>query len=823
MNILFLKNIKQKLLVQNTWLATFFLSFIVMCLVGLIGRQIVTVTATDQFRKDSHQIEENINTSIHRYSDLLLGLHSFILSNNGVNEQQFDKYTDSLSLEKQYPALHMIDFTSYETSESLDDVYTSLVREYQNGNEKNLNDILNAIEANKSNTQADLKNGLNEFYIMKYAAPMENSYPYIGLNMYTRNESKKELLEAKKTKEIRSTGKIYISKKGNEYPFVVMRMAVLDDKVAKYPVYYGSVGVSIKLDKSLFGNLNKNVSYIDFQIFSSEEEGKTLIYDSRFNRTTTEESWPKKLFNYKGEKFIREQPLKIANRELFIKTFSNKIPPNVFEMNIVFILMAVVFLFSLLLIHGFIFQRKERKDESKIAEEKYNKLKKQANTDELTGLLNRRAFFLELEERIRHHKIHGNKNIYLLFIDLDGFKRVNDTLGHSAGDMVLKEYASRLVTFAKTMPCYYYRLGGDEFTIFIENDSIKHDLKPQEVENFAKELLNLTAVPFYVRGEEFVLGQSIGIAEYPINGITPEELFKNSDMAMYEAKKRGRNCYMFYSKNFSEEMEKKTQILNLLNTAVDKEEFYCLFQPKVKKEGGASNYVIRGAETLLRWNNPKLGHISPAYFIPLAEEAGLMPQIGNWLIKKVAQTMASWKDNNLKEIKVAINVSAKQFNNENLPDYYAGVLQQYGISPERIIIEITESAMMKEPEKTKQILHGFRQYGFGVSVDDFGTGHSSLSYLRQFPVTEIKIDKSFVDDILTDEHDRIIVEGIISMSQKLKLDVVLEGVESQEQLNWIEQQEVYGKGIKIQGFLFSKPLNEKDLLVFAQKNTSSSY
>lgn len=818
MKILFFKTIKEKVLVQNSWLATFFLSFIIMCLVGLVGRQIVTVTATDQFKKDSNQIEESINSSLHRYNDLLVGLHSFILSNNGVNEQQFDKYADSLSLEKQYPALHMIDFTSYETGDSMNDFYKLLKQEYQVGDEKNLKDILDAIEGNESNTQIDIKNGVNEFYIVKYVAPIENTYPYVGLNVAARNESKKELLEAKKTKEIRSTGKIYTSKKANEYPFVSMRMAVLDDKIKNYPIYYGSVGVSIKLDKSLFGALNKNVNYIDFQIFSSEEEGKTLVYDSRFNRTTTEESWPKKLFNYKGEKFIQEHSLKIANRELFIKTFTNKIPPNIFDMNIVFMLMAVVFLLSLLLIHSFIFQRKERKDEFKIAEERYNKLKKQANTDELTGLLNRRAFFIELEERIKHHKVHGNKNIYLLFIDLDGFKRVNDTLGHSAGDMVLKEYASRLVTFAKTMPCYYYRLGGDEFTIFIENDSIKHDLTPQDVENFAKELLNITSVPFYVRGEEFILGQSIGIAEYPVNGVSPEELFKNSDMAMYEAKKKGRNCYMFYSKNFSEEMEKKTQILNLLNSAIDKEEFYCLFQPKVKKENEGSHYTIRGVETLLRWNNPKLGHISPAYFIPLAEEAGLMPQIGNWLINKVAQTMASWKDEKLQEIKVAINVSAKQFNNENLPDYYAGVLRQYGINPERIIIEITESAMMKEPEKTKQILYGFREYGFGVSVDDFGTGHSSLSYLRQFPVTEIKIDKSFVDDILVDEHDRIIVEGIISMSQKLKLDVVLEGVESQEQLTWIEQQEVYGKGIKIQGFLFSKPLSEKDLLVFAQKN-----
>lgn len=787
------------------------ISLVVMAMSGIVAEQLVLTRADSQFTKDSQQITDTLNNSLIRYSDLLLGMHSFMLSNNNVNQRQFDKYTESLYLSSQYPAIHMLDFAEHVREPQLKQFYSDLNKEYAENEPTLYNDrIKNALKDNEDNVSKEFNH-----YIVKYATPLNNTYPYIGMDLSNNLAIVKQIKEGLGTREINSSGKIFISKKGNEYPFVTLRLAHFTNEI-----YAGSIGASIRLDKTLFGNLNTNLNYIEFQIFSSEEEGKTLIYDSRYDRKTMDVFWPKVLFNEKRNKFTNEHTFKIGKRDFFIKTFSTTIPPNVADMSLVIIISLSLFFISFAIIYFGIFQRIKRKELNEKNEERTSKLQIQATTDELTGLFNRRAFFVDLEERIQKYKLENSqevhKDMFLFFIDLDGFKRVNDTLGHSAGDIVLKEYAARLKLFAKIMPCSYYRIGGDEFTVFVENNLT--DNKPinlSDIENFAKSLLSLTDSPFQVKDEEFLLSQSIGIAEYPSDGTTPEELFKNSDMAMYEAKHSGKNCYLFFSQNFSKELEQRNQILNLLNSAIDKKEFHVEFQPKMRKDNGV--YKIKGVETLLRWNNAKLGSVSPALFIPLAEEAGFMNDIGIWLINQVAKTIHGWKRTGMPDINVAINISAKQFNNDNLPDYYASVLDQYAINPNMITIEITESAMMKEPGKTKEILNRFRNYGFGVSVDDFGTGHSSLSYLRQFPVTEIKIDKSFTDEILIDEHDKIIVEGIISMSQKLKLDVVIEGVETIEQVNWLEQQTVDGNGVKIQGYYFSKPLKEDVLKEFIQK------
>jgi diguanylate cyclase (GGDEF)-like protein len=847
---------------------TVILSLGVMGLAGLITHEVVISRAQEQFTKDTDQIRLQLDTNLKRYNDLLSSLHSFVISNDGVTKDQFDKYTNSLSLTSQYPAIHLLDITRYLKTEQLESFYKNVESSYSQDeqlkniklmhvlNKKELlnkkDDIemskdiqisdvnlqerlLKGIALNKLDVYASINNKrTQEHYIVQYATPISKAYNYIGLNILNGFYTLEELNKSKKLQEISSSGKIFTNRYNGEYPFIMIRQPVLREEGK---VLYGSVGASIRFDHTLFSDLNRSLSYIEFQIYSAEEDGKGLVYDSRFHRVSTETAWPKNLFDEKIHQLINENKFNIGNKEFFIKTFSSNLPPNFTDLHLVVLVMFLSFGITFGTIYFGIFKKIEREDVSNKTEAKVSHLKRQAHTDELTGLCNRRAFFIELEEKMKIHNT-SQTNMYLFFIDLDGFKRVNDTLGHSAGDAVLKEYAERLNKLSESNVCNAYRIGGDEFTVILET-GLKKDvadnsingsttnlspvLTMKDVEVFTEQLLKLTEQPFVVKEERFTLSQSVGVAQYPDNGPTSEDLFKNSDMAMYEAKRQGRNCYVLFTQKFSEEIAKRNRIINELNSAVENNEFYLEYQPKMKKEGEI--YSIKGVEALIRWHNQKLGNLSPGIFIPLAEEAGLMPSIGNWLIKEVVKTMSKWKDSELESLKVAINLSAKQFNNDSLPDYYYNMLKIANINPNNIIIEITESAMMNEPAKTKLLLDKFRHYGFGVSVDDFGTGHSSLSYLRQFPVTEIKIDKSFTDDILMDEHDSIIVEGIISMSQKLKLDVVVEGVESLEQVQWIENQQLQNKsqlGIKIQGYYFSKPLKEDKLCEFIKTNRSQT-
>lgn len=787
---------------------TLLVSILITCISGLIIHKIILVRAEKQFINDSEQMKIVLNTSLGKYSDLLMSLHSFIVSNNNITEKQFTKYTQSLSLSNQFPAIHMLDFITNVDANNTEDFYKKLDKEYQQSNTLLFPEINNAISYNKGGIRDT--NGTH--YIIKYANPIEKAYPYIGLDV-TSTSAIHQLYFDFINKNISSSGKIFISKKNSEYPFVVIRIPIF--KPSTYQSHQpssfnGAVGASIRFDRTFFGQINKNVTYIEFQIFSPEEEGKALVYDSRFHRKSMEIPWPKYLFNDDKEKFISTTTFKIGKRDFFIKTFTSALPPNITDPLLITLMLVFIFFTTSSLLYFIVIKRIETKNFSDKVEQHVSHLEIQLHTDELTQLPNRRAFFFELEQKILSHQ-QDKKQLFLFFIDLDGFKRVNDTMGHSAGDIVLQDYAVRLKQFSLSNPCHYYRVGGDEFTILLEpcKDKI---LSLQDVEAFAKKLLTLTDALFFVKGEQFTLTQSIGIAEDTSDGITSEDLFKNSDVAMYEAKRQGKNCYLFFAKRFSEAIEHRNSIINHLITAVEKNEFYLEFQPKMKLIN--NQYKMQGIETLLRWNNSKIGLISPHIFIPLAEEAGLMPKIGIWVINELGKTLHRWRNTPLSNIKVAINISAKQFLDDNLPDYYANVLSQFNIDPHNIIIEVTESAMMKEPQKTKIILNRFREFGFGVSVDDFGTGHSSLSYLRQFPVTEIKIDKSFTDDILIDEHDLIIVEGIISMSQKLKLDVVVEGVESLAQVKWLEKQSFMGESVSIQGYYFSKPLKEDKLFEF---------
>lgn len=798
-------------------LAALGVSISISLIVGLFADKVIFNRAQLQFDKDSKQIQLLINASLDRYKDLLNNLRSLIASStNPLNQTQFEKYANSVDILSQYPALARIDFSQYVTYKNLDFFYRDLENEFQGLNYDSYDETL-------KRTILDNKQTLNlnkeDFYIVRYLYPLDNSYEYLGLDIASNDVSSRALKNASSSNEVTSSGRIFYNKRDRRYPFISLRRSVFkergdkEDKGYLKANYLGSIGVSIKIDKSLFEGLNENVNYINFQIFSSVEDGKSLIYDSRFQRKNLDIPWPSELFNEK-ELLIKEYPIKIGYREFTLKTFSKVYPPNVANQSVVFLIIGVAFLISLI-VWSYILVKKvdDNKKYKKVQLDNIN-LERRVITDELSGLFNRVAFFQHVNEKIEENP---NVKLWVFFQDLDGFKRINDSLGHSVGDIVLKEYAHRLKELSSRFPNTAYRMGGDEFIILLEQDKMKSNFSSKELDAVIKSIQSVTDMPFYLKGEPYYLSQSIGVCQYK-KGVTSEELFTNSDIAMYEAKKSGKNQYKYYTKEFAEQREKKNKILNVLLTAIEKNEFFMIYQPKMEKVG--DKYYAKGVEALIRWNSDKLGEVYPSDFIPLAEESGYIIDIGNWLIRDIAKTASKWKKLGLNDIKISINISAKQLLNDNLAHYYAKVLEQYNVSPSSIIIEITESAVMIEPEKTKKILTDFRKYGFGVSIDDFGTGHSSLSYLRQFPVTELKIDKSFTDDVLVDEHDAIIVEGITSMVKKLKIDVVIEGVENIEQVNWIENN--LGSNICVQGYYYSIPLKESEILDFIKKTNGEN-
>ncbi len=447
-------------------------------------------------------------------------------------------------------------------------------------------------------------------------------------------------------------------------------------------------------------------------------------------------------------------------------------------------------------------------------------IESQLRTDDLTKLLNRRACQQDLKSLIKNYSLkknlddtnESNPSVHLVFIDLDGFKRINYTLGHSYGDTVLVEYGSRLKELLGNIEgISFYRFDGDEFTVIIDGH-IKEDVK-----NIVEKISDLTKEPFSLRKENYYVTQSIGVAAYPNDAKNTETLLKNADIAMYEAKKSGKNCFVFFNKKISEAVDKKNKVINNINEALEKNEFYMVYQPKIKYIS-SGKYTCSAVEALIRWENSKLGNVRPDVFIPVIEEHGLIGEVTNWILNKICEECQILK--NIKDFKISINLSAKQLNNLNLAKEFSDTIAKYGLKNEMFIIEITETTMMKNSSVTKINLDNFNKLGFSISVDDFGTGYSSLSYLRNFPVDELKIDKSFTDMVLNDLQTQVIVDGIMHMCKKLEMGIVIEGVETIEQIKWFEEKLVNNQSIEIQGYYFSKPLVINDLINFGFKKNN---
>jgi diguanylate cyclase (GGDEF)-like protein len=414
-----------------------------------------------------------------------------------------------------------------------------------------------------------------------------------------------------------------------------------------------------------------------------------------------------------------------------------------------------------------------------------------ATHDALTGLPNR----VLLDDRLAQAIAHADRDLQpfaVLMLDLDRFKLINDSFGHRSGDMVLNEVARRLQGLVRSIDTVA-RVGGDEFVLVVSPSAARAD-----AEEIGKRANAILSAPFPVEGVDLRVSSSIGIAFYPTDGGSAESVLAHADAAMYCAKERGRNNYQCFNPGMKSVALERVSLESELHLALKFEQFELFYQPKVDTASGD----IHSAEALIRWRHPQRGLIQPAEFIPLAEECGLIHQIGAWVLREACRQCAVWQRAGQPPLRVAVNVAASQFRRGDLLDVVRSALQTAQLEPRFLEIELTESAVMTNPEDSAAVLEQLSRMGVLVSVDDFGTGYSSMSYLRRFPIDKLKIDRSFIADLSTRADDASIVQAIVSLAHGLRLKVVAEGVETLEQLKFLRS---VGCD-QYQGYHFSKPL-----------------
>lgn len=426
-------------------------------------------------------------------------------------------------------------------------------------------------------------------------------------------------------------------------------------------------------------------------------------------------------------------------------------------------------------------------------------IRQQVNYDSLTGLPNRNLFMDRLSRAVMRAKRDRGKAA-LFFLDLDRFKTVNDSLGYNVGDTVLQEAANRLVSCVRKSDTVS-RLSGDEFAI------VASEITSNSADRIACTILEAMQEPFLLEGEEVFLSASLGITFYPDDGLEIETLLRNADTAMYRAKDDGRNAYHFFTPAMNEALNQKIILEREIRQAIENREFVVYYQPVVC---GSSDTVV-SCEALARWNHPTRGILGPHEFIGLAEETGLITDIGWQVIENVAQQLALWQDDPImKFIRVAVNVSAQQLQDRELPARLRRLTDTYDVPRSLLTLEVTETLVMQRPEKAAEILEAIRAIGIRVALDDFGTGYSSLNYLKRFSFDVLKIDRSFVMDLENDQSDAALVEAIIVMAHKLGIAVIAEGVETAWQKKYIFDMDCD----YIQGYFYSRPLNQEHFFEF---------
>ncbi len=411
--------------------------------------------------------------------------------------------------------------------------------------------------------------------------------------------------------------------------------------------------------------------------------------------------------------------------------------------------------------------------------------------DKLTGLANRELFKDRLAQAVARAERSGNL-VALLFLDLDRFKSINDMLGHLAADKLLVAVAERLKTCVRNVDTIA-RLGGDEFTIVLEDVAT-----PFDAELVCRKVVGALEDPLEIEGQEIYATASIGVTFFPTDATEVTGLIRNADVAMYRAKEDGRNKYHLFTADLNARAVERLSIETALRNALDREELFLCYQPKVNLQTGR----VLGVEALVRWQHPHRGIVSPDEFVPVAEETGLIVPVGEWVLRQACEDALRWSRSGVEDVNVAVNLSARQFRQGDLLKTVDNIFCELSFDPNRLELEITESLLMDDTEASEVALYDLKAFGLSIYLDDFGTGYSSLAYLKKFPIDGLKIDRSFIRDIPGDVDDEAITRAIVALSQALRLKVVAEGVETRAQLDFLNLEGCD----EVQGYLFSKPL-----------------
>ena len=435
-------------------------------------------------------------------------------------------------------------------------------------------------------------------------------------------------------------------------------------------------------------------------------------------------------------------------------------------------------------------------------------LEHQAYHDSLTGLPNRSLMMDRIDQAIKQS--HRSNNLFaLLFLDLDNFKHINDSFGHAVGDEVLKEIAVRLRSSLREVDTIA-RLGGDEFTLLVSGfENIV------EINEVASKLFEILQKPIFIDERELYVTSSIGISVYPNDGANAESLIQSADTAMYRAKEEGRNGFQFYTRDMTERAYERVVMVSALKRALENDEFKVFFQPQI----AVSKPSKLGLEALIRWQHPELGLLTPAKFIVAAEESGLIVMIDRWVMRQSLLQLKNWKKSGIKIEKLSLNLAVQQLEQPDILDFLKQTIKDTECEGHWLCLEVTESQIMKNPEKSVSLLEKISELGIKISIDDYGTGYSSLSYLKKLPVDELKIDRTFIRDIPENEDDVAIVRSVIALAKSMKIDVIAEGVETIEQLNFLRRENCS----QIQGYLISKPKDADEITQLLKNNAFSEF
>jgi len=432
-----------------------------------------------------------------------------------------------------------------------------------------------------------------------------------------------------------------------------------------------------------------------------------------------------------------------------------------------------------------------RKTDGSIKKQTEERIRQLAYFDQLTGLANR-SLLNDLSNAAISLAHRNGDQLAVMFLDLDNFKNINDSLGHSVGDQLLIDVTKRLKAMLREEDILA-RLGGDEFILVLP------ETKEEGAREVASKMIKTMARPFQIEKYELVTTISVGIAIYPSDGKDLETLLKNADAAMYRVKQATRNDYCFFTREMQARSVRSLELLNALCRALERNELQLYYQPQIALQ----DERLIGAEALLRWQSPELGIISPAEFIPIAEESGLILSIGEWVIRTAVRQSKAWEDAGLPAVVIAVNLSAVQFRHPNLPDMVSTILDEAGLPAANLELELTEATTVDDPQSAIAVMDKLHERDIRMSIDDFGTGYSSLSYLKKFNVHKLKIDQSFIRDISMDADDRAIVTAVINMANSLGIHTIAEGVETASQLKFLRE---HGCD-EVQGYYFSKPLS----------------